>query len=141
MERFKVVERETKTKAYSKEGMCTYLVPLTSTLAYFYLLPSLSYSFILPLHSIYLFSFHFLSSPLPLFSSSHFHFTLILPSSSFLLYLSSPMHIPPLTPQPHSLSSTHTSYIHLHSVYQYLPLLYTYVILHAHILKELVLPL
>ena len=81
MERFKVVERETKTKAYSKEGMCTYLVPLTSTLAYFYLLPSLSYSFILPLHSIYLFSFHFLSSTSLLIFPFSFH------SYSSLLFL------------------------------------------------------
>ena len=70
MERFKVVERETKTKAYSKEGMCTYLVPLTSTLAYFYLLPSLSYSFILPLLFIFFpFPLLYLSSHLPIFIS------------------------------------------------------------------------
>ena len=104
MERFKVVERETKTKAYSKEGMCTYLPPLC--LISIFSLLSHTHSYYHYILSIYFLS---ISSPLPLFSSSHFHFTLILPSSSFLLYLSSPIHIPP--PTPHSLSSTHTSYI------------------------------
>ena len=129
MERFKVVERETKTKAYSKEGMCTYLPPLC--LISIFSLPSLSYSFILPpLYSISLFIFFpfpllYLSSHLPIFISLLF----LPPLPSFPFCCTSPLLCIYLLLHPHPLSSTHTSYIHPHSVYLYLPLLYTYVYL------------